>query len=151
VQASFAGGSFQAGYREQMEALLASAGMAGLVRFVGQLDRPRLARFWALHQVGVFASTYPEAFGIVGAEVMASGLALLTSGVGGAAELIEPGVSGLGFQPGNSASLVEALQQLVADPVLLARLAAAGQERAQALFSLTSTAEQLERLFLQRP
>lgn len=151
VQACFAGGSFQAGYREQMEALLASAGMAGLVRFVGQLDRPRLARFWALHQVGVFASTYPEAFGIVGAEVMASGLALLTTGVGGAAELIEPGVSGLGFEPGNPASLVEALQQLVADPVLLARLAVAGQERAQALFSLTSTAQQLERLFLQRP
>ena len=141
VQACFAGGSFQAGYREQMQALLASAGMAGLVRFVGQLDRPRLARFWALHQ----------AFGIVGAEVMASGLALLTTGVGGAAELIEPGVSGLGFQPGNPASLVETLQKLLADPVLLARLAAAGQERVQALFSVTSAADQLERLFFQRP
>ena len=149
VQACFAGGSFQAGYREQMEDLLDSAGMAGLVRFVGQLDRPRLARFWALHQVGVFASTYPEAFGIAGAEVMASGLVLLTTGVGGAAELIEPGTSGLGFQPGNPASLVAAMQQLLADPLLLVRLAAAGQERAQALFSLTSTAEQLERVFLQ--
>jgi glycosyltransferase involved in cell wall biosynthesis len=151
VQAHLAGGSFQPGYREQLQALLAGAGLADQVRFVGQLDRPRLARFWALHQVGVFASTYPEAFGIVGAEVMASGLALLTTGVGGAAELIEPGVSGLGFQPGNPASLVETLQKLLADPVLLARLAAAGQERVQALFSVTSAADQLERLFFQRP
>ena len=147
LQASLAGGRFQAGYREQLEALLAGAGLADLVRFVGQLDRPRLARFWALHQVGVFASTYPEAFGIVGAEVMASGLVLVTSGVGGAAELIEPGVSGLRFEPGNPASLVAALQRLLMDPSLLPRLAAAGQQRARDLFSVERAAGQLERLF----
>uniref|UniRef100_UPI004047449C glycosyltransferase family 4 protein n=1 Tax=Cyanobium sp. TaxID=2164130 RepID=UPI004047449C len=146
LQANLAGGSFQEGYREQLEALLAGAGLADQVRFVGQLDRPRLARFWALHQVGVFASTYPEAFGIVAAEVMASGVALLTTGVGGAGELIEPGASGLRFEPGNPASLVQAFRQLLADPALLARLAAAGQQRSEALFSVAKAAEQLERL-----
>jgi len=122
-------------------------GLAGLVQFVGQLDRPRLARFWALHHVGVFASTFPEAFGIVAAEVMASGVALVTSGVGGAAELIEPGVSGLRFAPGDAVSLAAALQQLLADPDLLWRLAQAGQQRVRARFSVTAAAEQLERLF----
>ena len=148
VQANLAGGGFQAGYREQLEAMLAAAGLSDLVRFVGQLDRPRLARFWGLHHVGVFASTYPEAFGIVGAEVMASGLALLTTGVGGAVELIEPGISGLLFEANNPASLVAALEQLLANPGLLARLAAAGQQRARALFSVTTAAEQLEQLIL---
>jgi len=147
VQASVAGESFQSGYREALDALVEREGLAGLVQFVGQLDRPRLARFWALHHVGVFASTFPEAFGIVAAEVMASGVALLTSGVGGAAELIEPGVSGLRFAPGDAASLAAALQQLLADPDLLWRLAQAGQQRVRARFSVTAAAEQLERLF----
>ena len=147
VQASLAGVNFQSGYREALDALVAREGLAGLVQFVGQLDRPRLARFWALQHVGVFASTFPEAFGIVAAEVMASGVALVTSGVGGAAELIEPGVSGLRFAPGDATSLVAALQQLLVDPDLLWRLAQAGQQRVQARFSVTEAAEQLERLF----
>ncbi len=98
--------------------------------------------------MGVFASIYPEAFGIVGAEVMASGLALLTTGVGGAAELIEPGISGLRFEANNPSSLVAALEQLLANPGLLAGLAAAGQQRARALFSVSSAAEELEQLIL---
>ena len=147
VQANFAGASYQAGYRQQLQALLAAEGMADLVQFVGQLDRPRLARFWGLHHVGVFASIYPEAFGIVAAEVMASGLALLTSGVGGAGELIEPGVSGLRFEPGNPASLTAALQQVMADANALVRMAHAGRQRVQAHFSVQAAAQQLEQLF----
>jgi glycogen(starch) synthase len=147
VQANFAGANYQDGYQQQMQALLSGAGLADLVQFVGQLDRARLARFWSLHHVGVFASTFPEAFGIVAAEVMASGVALITSGVGGAAELIEPGISGLRFEPGNPSSLTAALHQALADPAGLVRLAAAGQRRVQAHFSVQAAAQQLEQLF----
>ena len=41
-----------------------------------------------MNHIGVFSSIYPEAFGIVAAEIMASGVALVSSGVGGAAELV---------------------------------------------------------------
>ena len=146
VQAAFAGGSFQTGYREQLELMLNQAGLSGAVRFVGQLARPQLARFWALHQVGVFGSIHPEAFGIVAAEIMASGLALLTTGVGGAAELIEPGKNGLLFEAGNGASLVKCLQQLLADPGLLQNLACNGEQRVKDLFSVDISAMQLEQL-----
>jgi len=147
VQASLAGGAFQAGYREQLEALLVEAGMDGLVRFVGQLDRPRLARFWALHHVGVFTSIHPEAFGIVAAEVMSSGVALITTGVGGAAELIESGMSGLRFEPGNSQSLFQALQTLISNPSVLEKLAMTGQKRAADYFSVRGSVVHLEQLF----
>ena len=146
LQASLAGGSFQSGYREQLEALLAQAGLADQVRFVGQLDRSRLARFWALQQVGVFASIHPEAFGIVAAEVMASGAALITTGVGGASELIEPGRSGLRFTPGDAPSLVAALRQLLQNPRVLVGLAAAGEQRVRQEFSAETAAVQLEQL-----
>ena len=95
IQASLAGDSFQNGYREQLEQLLKQHNLHGAVQFVGQLERRALARFYALHHIGVFPSIHPEAFGIVAAEMMASGLAVVSSGVGGAGELIEDGRTGL--------------------------------------------------------
>ncbi len=122
--------------------------MDGLVRFVGQLDRPRLARFWALHHVGVFPSIHPEAFGIAAAEVMSSGVALITTGVGGAAELIESGMSGLRFEPDNSQSLLQAMQTLISKPNLLEELAITGQKRVADHFSVRGSAVQLEQLLM---
>ena len=49
----------------------------GIIQFVGQLDRKSLARFYSLHHVGAFSSIHPEAFGIVAAEMMASGLTVI--------------------------------------------------------------------------
>ena len=46
------------------------------VDFLPQLNREQLARFFRLNHVCVFPSLHPEAFGIVAAEAMASGLAL---------------------------------------------------------------------------
>ena len=103
VQASLAGDSFQNGYREQLEQLLKQHNLEGTVQFVGQLERQALARFYALHHVGVFPSIHPEAFGIVAAEMMASGLAVVSSGVGGAGELIDDGRTGLKFMAGDIA------------------------------------------------
>ena len=119
VQASLAGDSFQNGYREQLEQLLKQHNLDGTVQFVGQLGRQALARFYALHHVGVFPSIHPEAFGIVAAEMMASGLAVVSSGVGGAGELIDDGRTGLRFMAGDSRDLARCLMRLVDDVTLL--------------------------------
>ena len=50
---------------------------------------------------------------------MASGLALVSSGVGGAAEVFEEGISGLSFQPGDAISLATQLERLWKNPTLL--------------------------------
>jgi len=149
VQVTLAGFAFQAGYQEKMTALLRQHGLEDCVLFTGSLGRPQLARMLVLHQVGVFPSTYPEAFGIVGAEMQLSGLALVSSGVGGAAELVEHGVTGLRFAPGDPEDLANQLQLLADDPALLRRLARAGQAQARQRFSVESSCQQLERL-LQR-
>ena len=64
----------------------------------------------------MFPSIHPEAFGIVAAEAMASGLALVSSGVGGAAEVFEDGISGLSFQAGDATSLATQLERLWRNP-----------------------------------
>ena len=110
VQASLAGSSFQSGYREQLEQWLKQHNLDGAVQFVGQLERQALARFYALCiTLESFPSIHPEAFGIVAAEMMASGLAVVSSGVGGAGELIEDGRTGLLFKAGDSQDLARCL------------------------------------------
>jgi glycosyltransferase involved in cell wall biosynthesis len=89
---------------------------------------------------------HPEAFGIVAAEAMASGLALVSTGVGGAAELFDDGISGLAYPAGDAAALAERLAQLAADPALLTRLQHNGQQRVRERFSVTTAAQQLEAL-----
>ena len=144
VQATLAGDSFQSGYREQLEQLLMQNNLDGVVQFVGQLGREALSRFYALHHVGVFPSIHPEAFGIVAAEMMASGLVVVSSGVGGAGELIDDGRTGLRFDAGNSQELARCLMRLANDDALLNALRQAGQREARHRFSVTTSATALE-------
>ena len=144
VQANLAGDSFQSGYREELEQLLKQHNLDGAVQFVGQLGRQALARFYALHHVGVFPSIHPEAFGIVAAEMMASGLVVVSSGVGGAGELIDNGRTGLLFQAGDSRDLAHCLMKLASEPTLLKDLGQAGQDAARQRFSVMASATALE-------
>ena len=150
VQLNLAGAEFQAGYWDQLRAFGAHFGLdEAQLRWVGSLQRPQLARFFQLHHAGIFPSIYPEAFGIVGAEIQASGLALVSSCVGGAAELLEHGISGLRFQANSGVDLAQQLQRLVQEPALLQRLQQEGQRRARRQFSVAQAAAALERLFQQ--
>lgn len=151
VQVNLAGSAFESGYWDRLAAFAEQCGLGGLVRWVGPLQRPQLARFLRLHQVGIFPSIYPEAFGIVAAEMQASGLALLSSGAGGAAELVLNEVSGLLFEAGNSQHLAQQLRRLVDDPDLLHQLQQAGLERVRAHFSVEQAARRLEQLWLAPP
>lgn len=148
VQLNLAGAAFQADYWPNLQALADAEGLADRVCWFGPLDRRKLARFFRLHQVGVFPSEYPEAFGIVAAEMQASGLALVSSGVGGAAELFEHGVSGLAFQPGQADDLAHQLRRLVEHPPLLNQLQREGWHRVRERFSVATAAVALEKLWL---
>ena len=143
-----AGNPYQDEYQKAIEEFLAKNSLKGQVSFVGQLDREQLARFYLLNHVAVFPSIYPEAFGIVAAEAMASGLILVSSGVGGASELFEDGISGLSFQPGNAQSLANVLHQLVLWPSGRIRdMAMVAKVRVRESFSINKAAEQFENLF----
>ena len=151
VQLTLAGGRFQHDYVQQLHSYVQQQALGEQVQWLGQLRRDQLARLFALQHVAVFPSLYPEAFGIVAAEAMASGLALVSSGVGGAAELFEPGVSGLNFRPGDCSDLATQLGRLAGSPHLLQQLQRKGQERVRSLFSVMAAARQLEKLWFQEP
>ena len=82
------------------------------------------------------------------AEAIASGLILVTSGVGGAAELIEDRVSGFRFKPGDASDLAEVLAEICTlTPEQLRSIAQHGEQRICSQFSVEKAAAQLEQLF----
>ncbi|MBI5596316.1 MAG: glycosyltransferase family 4 protein [Elusimicrobia bacterium] len=80
-------------------------------------------------------------------EAMASGLAVVASRVGGTAEAVEDGVSGLLFDPADAAAEEGAVRRLLAEPGLAARLGSAARERALSRYALDAVAERYLKLY----
>ncbi|HEX9365360.1 MAG TPA: glycosyltransferase, partial [Vicinamibacterales bacterium] len=111
--------------RAELETLIGASGLAGRVGLTGFVDRPAAA-MRALDVV-VHASTQPEPFGLVIAEGMATGRAVIVSAAGGAEELVTDGVDALTHTPGDVESLARCIERLAGDAALRARLGAAAR------------------------
>ena len=74
-----------------------------------------------------FPRTLVEAFG--------AGLPVIASRLGAMAELIEPGVTGLLFEPGDVADLGETLRWAAAHPEAMARMGVNARERFDRLYT----------------
>jgi glycosyltransferase involved in cell wall biosynthesis len=132
-----------AGSQHSIEELRARAGAHGLdgrVGFTGFVT-PAAHAMRALDVV-VHASTDPEPFGLVVAEAMACGRAVITSGTGGSRELVEPGATAVLHQAGDADDLAQAIRRLAGDETLRSRLGAAGRERAARLFDARRLGQQ---------
>ena len=112
------------------------------------MTRSCLSRFWSLHHIGVFPSIYPEAFGIAAAEIMASGLLLCSSGVGGASEMFESYYSGCPFLPNDSNSLTAVISNMVNNPYDMSKVACTASSMAKESLDVMQSAIQLNEIFL---
>jgi glycosyltransferase involved in cell wall biosynthesis len=127
-------------YLEALRARARDLRIADRVRFAGQRDDvPRLLAAADLH---CQPNSSPEPFGVAFVEALAAGLPVVTSAIGGALEIVDASC-GVLVPPSNPSALATALQQLLADAPLRARLAAAGPARARAV---SDPAAQLDRL-----
>jgi glycosyltransferase involved in cell wall biosynthesis len=121
--------------------------MEAKVAFVGFLDRPRLKQLFSTHNVLAFPSQFEEPFGISQVEAMAAGMVVVSSGTGGASEVVEDEVSGLLVPAGSSAALAAALAGLREDDERWQVLAEAGRERARKVFDIRRSVDQIEETF----
>jgi glycosyltransferase involved in cell wall biosynthesis len=114
----------EAALKRQAEAL----GIADRLRFTGiRCDVPAVmaaADIYCQPNVG------PEGFGLTIVEALYAGLPVITSGFGGAAEIVD-GRCGVLTQPGDPASVAAALSDLIRDDWRRRSLAAAGPQRAK--------------------
>jgi glycosyltransferase involved in cell wall biosynthesis len=88
-----------------------------------------------------------EAFSNSLMEAMACGCCAVASRVGGNPELIEEGVRGLLFPPGDAAALAGALREAILNPDLRRRMADAGRDFVRANFSRETAARRMGEIY----
>jgi glycosyltransferase involved in cell wall biosynthesis len=96
-------------YRPELEKAFAGRS----VTFTGYKSGVELSKAYASADIFMFPSSTIETFGLVAAEAMASGLAVVSSRVGGVPELIEQGVNGCMFEVNDQAAMIAQVKDLV--------------------------------------
>ena len=134
--------------RGRLEALAREKGVT--LRITGWLDRQgrEFRELFAQARIFVLPSLQ-ESFGMVAAEAMAAGLAVVVSDRGGLAEVA--GDAGLLVPPDEVEPLRRALGELMESPDRLDALAEKGRERACRLFAWPVVARRFEELYRSLP
>jgi glycosyltransferase involved in cell wall biosynthesis len=135
------------GRGDEREALEIHAGKSGVsrdVHFLGLQEDVRPAM--SAMDVFVLPSSAVETFSNAALEAMSMGCAVVLSRIGGAAEMVVDGESGLLFPIGDVDALVDSLILLHDKPEMRRSLGAAARERIKARFEFTRMVDDYRRL-----
>ena len=111
--------SFDADYVARIRAKAATG-----VRFLGRLTREEVWETLTQVDIVVIPTLWYETFSFIVSEAFAAGVPVVASRLGPLADRVRDGVDGLLVSPGDIAAWQSALQRLVDEPHLLARLRA---------------------------
>lgn len=126
--------------RRRLENEAESLGIAALVDFVGHHPNPR--ELLRTHRLYCHAARM-ESFGIAITEAMAEGVPVVVAPVGGAAELVRPGVDGQTWDLEDPTSATDLIISLLEDAERLAGLGAAALATARARYAGDTQAPRL--------
>jgi glycosyltransferase involved in cell wall biosynthesis len=117
------------------------------VRHLGALPNADVLALYAGADVVVVPSVIPEALSRVILEAMTAGRAVVATAVGGTPELVEDENTGLLVPRRDPPALAAAIERLLGDPALTARLGAAARRRVETRFSAEASLERLVALY----
>ena len=126
-------------YANKLKRFAEDAGIAGCVHFLGQ--RSDTNALMNACDVVVHASVEPEPWGLVLAEAMAAGRAVIGAAAGGPLEMIAEGRTGLLTPPGDAAALAGAMELLFRKSELRREIGEAAREHAELHFDRFRAAE----------
>jgi len=98
--------------------------------FLGFLEGTRLDEFYCNCRALVLPSICYETFGLPMVEAALHGKPVICSRIGGLPEIVDDGVTGLLFEPGNTADLAEKIRYLWDRPDLCRKMGQAGRQKA---------------------
>ncbi len=130
--------------RGRLEAEVAQLELSERVLFLGRRDD--IPALLAACDVFALPSLY-EGSSLAVLEAMAARRAVVSSAIGGTAELIEDGETGLLVPPGDDAALAAALRRLLADVPVRDGMAERARQRAEAEFSRETMGKRVEAIY----
>ncbi len=132
------------GIGSKLKALAASLGIAGRVVFLGERQNGR--DLLGAMDIGVSAS-HEEGFSNAILEFMAAGVPVVATDVGGNAEAVIDGTSGLVVPVADHNRMAEALARLLQDSELRKRLGSAGHHIVREKFSISTCVAAYETMY----
>ncbi|HHZ19461.1 MAG TPA: DUF1957 domain-containing protein [Firmicutes bacterium] len=127
-------------YTEELQNMVRRLGLTDRIRFMGFVAEKVRDELLKSCSIAVFPSLY-EPFGIVALEAMASGTPVVVSRTGGLAEIVEDGVSGLCFTPGDAGELQRCLVKLLQSPATARELSKNARLRVEQEFNWEAVAK----------
>jgi glycosyltransferase involved in cell wall biosynthesis len=131
-------------YEAHLRYLAREEKVQSLVTFLGAQPKEAMSAFYRRADLFLFTSVWPEPFGRVIVEAMASGVAVVGTATGGAAEILVENENALLFPPGDAISLAEQIARLVESPTLRQQLAQGGRRTALTKFDLQRMTTDIE-------
>jgi glycosyltransferase involved in cell wall biosynthesis len=123
----------------ELRRLAGELGLAGRVRWEGQLPQAELADRYR-RAVALLMPGQDEGLGLAAVEAQLSATPVVAAASGGLLDVVTDGRTGLTFPPGQPAALARAVEAIVADPATATRLAEAGRKSAAARFGTAAAA-----------
>lgn len=137
-------GAENSDYLEQLQTLVRTRGLTSVVEFLGVVPKERMPDVYARSDVLLFTSIWPEPFGRTLVEAMASGVAVISTCVGGAGEIVESGVNALTFEAGDAEELTEQIERLIGNPEHCLQLARTGRRTILEGYRLERMVDEIE-------
>lgn len=130
-------------YVARLKATVAELGLGDRVQFKST-DAAGMRRVYADYDALLFTSAWEEPFALTPLEAMAARLPVLSTLLGGSAELVRDGENALQFAARDPADLARAIERLAADPALRRSLIATAAREVVERYDLAVIVSQIE-------
>jgi glycosyltransferase involved in cell wall biosynthesis len=134
--------------REKLQRLVDEFGLGTRVEFHGWVSEHQLADILPTFDVFLQHSLDKEGFGVSIVEAAACGLPVVVTPVGGIAEHVVPGETGLCVPEKDVLAMASAMLELARSPEMRKRLGEAGRNRAVEMFDASFQTQRLEQVLL---
>lgn len=135
------------GFYEEQQTLIAEAGLADRVDFVGEVDLAGKLNFFSSLDIFSVPTVYREPKGLPVLEALAAGVPVVQPRHGAFPEWIEHTGGGLLIDPLSPRALAAGIRQLVDDPELRRRLGSAGREAVLSKFDHNAAADRMLEIY----
>ena len=140
--------------RKRLIQLVERLGLQNVVEFKGGIPQTQLADYYRASDVFILPSIRTkrgeeEAFGLVLAEAMASGLPVIGTRTGGISSLIEDQKTGLMVEEGDPPGVAAAIRRILCEGALRDRLVQGGMEKVKEKCEWNHIASRFDQIFQQ--